>query len=48
MQGIGTMSGTLASASAFILDADYLPTAPLTYTGPQFQSGTNPSWMVTP
>jgi hypothetical protein len=48
LQGIGTMSGTLASASAFLLDAGYLPGTPLTYVGPQVQSGTNPSWLVTP
>ncbi len=48
LQGVGTMSGTLASARAFLLDADYLPGPDLTYTGPQFQSGTNPSWVVTP
>jgi hypothetical protein len=48
LQGIGTMSGTLASARAFILDASYLPGTPLTYTGPQAQSGTNPFWLVTP
>jgi hypothetical protein len=48
LQGIGTMSGTLDSASAFVLDTSYVPSAPLTYTGPQFQSGSNPSWLVTP
>ncbi len=48
MQGVGTMSGTLASARAFLLDTDYLPTADLTSSGPQFQSGANPSWLVTP
>jgi hypothetical protein len=48
LQGIGTMAGTLASASAFILDAGYLPGTPLTFTGPQAQSGTNPFWLVTP
>ena len=48
LQGIGTMAGTLASASAFILDAGYLPGTPLTYTGPQAQSGTDPFWLVTP
>jgi hypothetical protein len=46
--GIGTMSGTLASLRAFLLDGDYLPGPDLTYTGPQFQSGTNPVWSVTP
>jgi hypothetical protein len=48
VQGIGTMSGTLASTSAFVLDTDYVPSAPLTFAGPLFQSGTNPSWLVTP
>ena len=48
LQGIGTMSGTLASANAFILDAGYLPGASLTFTGPLAQSGTNPFWLVTP
>jgi hypothetical protein len=48
VQGIGTMSGTLASASAFVLDADYVPSAPLTFAGPLANSGTNPSWLVTP
>ncbi len=48
LQGIGTMSGTLASANAFMLDADYLPGTHLTFTGPQAQSGTNPFWLVTP
>jgi hypothetical protein len=48
LRGVGTMSGTLNSANAFILDASYLPVAPLTYTGPQFQSGTPPEWVVTP
>jgi hypothetical protein len=46
MQGVGTMSGTLNSLRAFILDASYVPTAPLTYTGPQVQSGSNPSWLA--
>jgi hypothetical protein len=48
MQGVGTMSGTLASARAFLLDTDYLPTTDLTSSGPQFQSGANPFWLVTP
>jgi hypothetical protein len=48
IQGAGTMSGTLASLRAFLLDADYVPGTALTYTGPQFQSGTNPVWSVTP
>ncbi len=48
LQGVGSMSGTLASANAFVLDSDYLPSTKLTYTGPQSQSGTNPSWLVTP
>ena len=48
VQGLGTMSGTLAYANAFILDADYLPGTRLTYTGPQSQSGANPLWLVTP
>ena len=46
MQGVGTMSGTLNSLRAFVLDASYVPTAPLTYTGPQVQSGSNPSWLA--
>jgi hypothetical protein len=46
LQGVGTMAGTLTSASAFILDAGYLPGTPLTYTGPQAQSGTDPSWLA--
>jgi hypothetical protein len=48
LQGIGTMSGTLASANAFILDAGYLPGPALTFTGPLAESGTNPFWLVTP
>jgi hypothetical protein len=44
MQGVGTMSGTLASLRAFILDADYLPGPAISYTGPQAKSGTNPTW----
>jgi hypothetical protein len=48
LQGIGTMSGTLASANAFLIRNDYLLSTRLTYTGPQFQTGTNPSWLVTP
>jgi hypothetical protein len=48
LQGIGTMSGTLASANAFMLQNDYVPGTALTYAGPQFQSGTNPFWLVTP
>lgn len=48
LRGVGTMSGTLASARAFLLDGDYLPGADIVYTGPQFQSGGNPSWTVTP
>lgn len=46
MQGVGTMSGTLDSLRAFMLDAEYLPGSALTYTGPQVQSGTNPSWVA--
>ena len=46
MQGIGTMSGTLDSLRAFMLEADYLPGTAITYTGPQVQSGTNPSWVA--
>jgi hypothetical protein len=46
MQGVGMMSGTLNSLRAFVLDASYVPTAPLTYTGPQVQSGSNPSWLA--
>jgi hypothetical protein len=46
MRGVGTMSGTLASLRAFMLDASYVPTAALTYTGPQVQSGTNPTWVA--
>jgi hypothetical protein len=46
MNGVGTMSGTLTSLRAFMLDADYLPGSPLTYTGPQVASGTNPSWVA--
>jgi hypothetical protein len=48
IQGVGTMSGTLASLRAFMLDADYLPGPALVYTGPQFQNGTGPIWEVTP
>jgi hypothetical protein len=48
MQGIGTMSGTLFSADAFMLDAGYLPGTPLTFSGSLGGSGTNPSWLVTP
>ncbi|MCC6765034.1 MAG: hypothetical protein IT293_10255 [Deltaproteobacteria bacterium] len=48
LRGVGTMSGTLASARAFLLDVGYLPGPDHTYVGPQFQSGTNPSWVVTP
>jgi len=48
IQGNGTMSGTLDSLRAFMLDTNYLPGAALTYTGPQAQSGTNPVWVVTP
>jgi len=48
MQGIGTMSGTLASLRAFTLDSSYVPSAPITYTGPLNESGTNPFWLVTP
>ncbi len=44
ISGVGTMSGTLNSLRAFTLDSSYVPTAPLTYTGPQTQSGTNPTW----
>ncbi len=46
MRGVGMMSGTLASARAFMLDASYLPSAPLTYAGPQFQSGASPFWLA--
>ena len=48
LQGVGTMSGTLASLRAFMLGADYLPGSALSYTGPQVQSGANPSWIATP
>lgn len=48
LQGTTTMSGTLASADAFLIRNDYALSAKLTYTGPQFQSGVNPSWTVTP
>lgn len=48
IQGVGTMSGTLQSLRAFMLDADYLPGSALSYSGPQVQSGTNPSWTATP
>jgi hypothetical protein len=46
MQGVGTMSGTLNNLRAFTLDASYVPTAPLTYTGPQMQSGADPTWVA--
>jgi len=48
LQGIGTMSGTLNSAAAFLEGSNYLPTAHLTFSGPLVQSGTDPSWLVTP
>lgn len=48
MEGVGTMSGTLFHTDAFILGANYLPGAHLTFTGSLAQSGTNPSWLVTP
>ncbi|MCC6849005.1 MAG: hypothetical protein IT294_10935 [Deltaproteobacteria bacterium] len=48
LRGVGAMSGTLASARAFLLDAGYLPGPDHVYVGPQFQSGANPSWVVTP
>lgn len=44
MQGVGTMSGTLNSLRAFILDGDYLPGPAISYSGPQVQSGSNPTW----
>ncbi len=46
IRGVGTMSGTLTSLRAFLLDADYLPGPDLTYTGPQFQSGLAPEWVA--
>jgi hypothetical protein len=48
LQGVGTMSGTLNSAAAFLEGSDYLPTAHLTFSGPLVESGTDPSWLVTP
>ena len=48
MQGIGVMSGTLFSADAFLLENDFLPGAHLTFTGSLAQSGTDPSWLITP
>jgi hypothetical protein len=48
LQGVGTMSGTLSSADAFLEGTDYLPTAHLTFSGPLVQSGTDPFWLVTP
>jgi hypothetical protein len=47
MQAVGnSISGTLDSLRAFTLDGSYVPTTPITYTGPQFQSGNNPSWLA--
>jgi hypothetical protein len=48
MQGVGVMSGTLFTLNAFLLEADALPGTPLTFSGSQVQSGTNPTWTVTP
>jgi len=47
-QGIGTMSGTLYTANAFIIQPDYLPSAQLTFSGALAQSGTDPFWLITP
>jgi hypothetical protein len=48
MQGIGTMSGTLFSADAFLLGNDFLPGAHLTFSGSLAESGADPSWLITP
>lgn len=48
MEGIGTMSGTLFHADAFLLDANALPGAHLSFTGALAASGANPSWLITP
>ncbi len=47
-QGIGTMSGTLYTANAFVIQPDYLPSAHLTFSGSLAQSGTDPYWLITP
>lgn len=48
LQGIGTMSGTLYNAAAFLEGSNYLPTVHLTFSGPLVESGTDPFWLVTP
>ena len=48
MQGIGTMSGTLFHADAFLLGPDALPGTHLNFDGALAESGANPLWLITP
>ncbi len=48
MQGVGTMSGILYGLNGFMLDADFLPTAHITFGGSLAAGGTDPLWLVMP